>query len=251
MKPFLILQLRPEDKASDGEFEAFLKAGNLKPNQVHRVRMEREDIPAVNLDDYSGVIVGGGPSNVSSTNKNSEEIRFEKQLRKLLGKIIERDFPYLGACYGLGILANYLGGKVSTEKYAEPVAATMIELTENAASDPIVGNLPKKFRAVSGHKESCQDLPPGAVLLASTKMCPIHMIRYKNNIYASQFHPELDNEGTALRIRVYRHHGYFKPEEADDLIADVMKETLSVPSMILERFVKRYREKSSDAYTNR
>lgn len=242
MKPFLILQLRPEDKASDGEFEAFLKVGNLKPDQVHRVRIEKEDVPEIDLDDYSGVIVGGGPSNISSTNKNSEELRFEKQLRKLVDKIIEQDFPYLGACYGLGVLADHLGGRVSTEKYAEPVAATTIELTEDAASDPIVGDLPKKFRAVSGHKESCQDLPPGAVLLASTKACPIHMIRYKKNIYATQFHPELDSEGTALRIRVYRHHGYFKPEEADDLIAEIMKETLSVPGMILERFIKRYQE---------
>lgn len=240
MKPFLILQLRPEDEASDGEFRAILKSGNLEISQTHRVRMEKDGIPNVDLDDYSGVIVGGGPTNVSSKNKSPAEKHFEGQLYDLLGEIIKRDFPYLGACYGLSVLSQHLGGTVSTKKYAETVAATTIEITKEARDDPILHDFPDKFRAVGGHKESCQDLPKGAVLLASTKKCPIHMIRYRKNIYATQFHPELDSNGTALRIRVYRHHGYFKPDEADQLIADVMKETLSVPGMILERFITRY-----------
>lgn len=240
MKPFLILQLRPENEASDGEFEAFLKSGNLETGQVRRVRMEKDGIPDVDLNDYSGVIVGGGPTNVSSKKKSQAEKRFESQLHDLLDRIVERDFPYLGACYGLSILAQHLGGTVSTEKYAETVAAATIEITGEARDDPILHDFPEKFRAVGGHKESCQNLPRGAVLLARSKICPIHMIRFKKNIYATQFHPELDSDGTALRIRVYRHHGYFRPEEADQLIADVMKETLSVPGMILERFVTRY-----------
>ncbi len=45
MKPFLILQLRPIDMASDDEFDAFLKYGGLLNNQVHRVRMEKEGVP--------------------------------------------------------------------------------------------------------------------------------------------------------------------------------------------------------------
>lgn len=241
MKPFLILQLRPEDEASDGEFEAFLKVANLRFDQVHRVRMEKEDVPEISLDDYSGIIVGGGPSNVSNANKNSQQRRFEKQLHKLLDQVIKRDFPFLGACYGIGILADHLGGKVSTEKYSEGVGATSIELTDEAHEDPLLQDLPKNFRAFGGHKESCQHLPPMATLLATSKSCPIQMIRVKKNIYATQFHPELDSQGIALRIRVYRNHGYFKPEEADKLIADAMEETVAVPELILKNFATRYR----------
>lgn len=241
MKPFLILQLRPEDEASDEEFKAFLKVANLKPDQVQRIRMEKEDIPEISLDDYSGVIVGGGPSNVSNADKNTQQKRFEGQLHNLLNKIIERDFPFLGACYGIGILADHLGGKVSTEKYSEGVGATTIELTDEALEDPLLQDLPKNFRAFGGHKESCQHLPPKATLLATSKNCPIQMIRVKKNIYATQFHPELDSQGIALRIRVYKNHGYFKPEEADKLIADAMEETVAVPELILQNFVTRYR----------
>ena len=71
MKPFLILQLRPNDAAADGEFYAMLKYGGLEEKDVHRVRMELEGVPDVNLDDYSGVLVGGGPMDIS----NREEKR--------------------------------------------------------------------------------------------------------------------------------------------------------------------------------
>lgn len=242
MKPFLLLQLRPENEASDEEYESIQKAGGLKPDQIHRVRMEQDGIPTVNLDDYSAVIVGGGPTCVSSAKKTYAEKKFEKQLLGLLRNIVEKDFPYLGACYGLGILAKFLGGKVSTEKYAEPVAAVTIKLTDAAKDDPILSDLPREFRAIGGHMESCQNLPPHSIHLAISDACPIHMIRVKKNIYATQFHSELDPEATAIRIRVYRHHGYFKPEEAEKLITEVMQETLTVPGMILERFVHRYKK---------
>jgi GMP synthase (glutamine-hydrolysing) len=238
MKPFLILQLRPEDEASSGEFDAFLKISQLDKEQLHRVRMEKTGIPQINLEDYSGVIVGGGPTNVSSKDKTDAEKKFEKQLYTLLDEIIEKDFPYLGACYGLSVLASHLGGEVAKGKYAESVGAVTINLTDEA--DPILSDLPKTFRAFGGHKESCQGVPDGAVNLASSEKCPIHMIRYKKNIYATQFHPELDSHGTALRIRVYKHAGYFPPSEADKLIADAMQETVAIPEKILQRFVQRY-----------
>ena len=50
MKPFLLLQLRPIDQASDKEFEAFLKYGELKEEDVVRIRMEKEGIPEIKLD---------------------------------------------------------------------------------------------------------------------------------------------------------------------------------------------------------
>ena len=62
MKPFLILQLRPEAEASDDEYAAFLNKGGLSADQTHRIRLDCEDVPAdLSLDAYTGVIVGGGP----------------------------------------------------------------------------------------------------------------------------------------------------------------------------------------------
>ena len=200
MKPFLILQLRPIDLASDDEYEAFLKYGGLSKNQAHRVRMEKEGVPDIALKDYSGIILGGGPSNVSDEEqvKKDFEKRFEKELNILLEKVFENDFPFLGVCYGIGALNKFKGGEVSKEKYSEGVGTVEIELMNSAPQDDLLKGLPTKFQAYCGHKEACQWLPEDAVLLARSASCPFQMIRFKNNIYATQFHTELDLEGIIL-----------------------------------------------------
>jgi GMP synthase (glutamine-hydrolysing) len=239
-KPFLILQSRPEDEVADNEFEAITKFGGIDPDAVHRVRLEQTGLPALKLDDYSAVIVGGGPYCISDDPKPNEQLKFETQLKDLMAEIIDKDFPFLGACYGLSIMAVALGGTVSKEKYSETVAATAIALAPEAERDPLTLDVPSGFLAFGGHKESCQDVPPGAVLLGSTAGCPVHMIRYKTNVYGTQFHPELEKVGLALRINYYRHKGYFPPEDADALIAAAEEVEITEPPKILRRFVERY-----------
>ena len=244
MKPFLLLQLRPIDAASDNEYQAFLKYGNLRENEVHRIRMEKTGISEINLNDYSAVIVGGGPANVSDpeVKKDASQIQFESDLNDLLKIIIENDFPFLGACYGLGALVKYMHCEVSQGKYSEDVGAIAIHLTDEAENDPLTSELPKEFFVLGGHKESCISLPANAVLLASSKDCPNQMIRIKNNIYATQFHPELDQFGLALRINIYKNAGYFPPEDVEKLINRAKGREISIPMIILHRFVQRYKK---------
>ena len=242
IKPFLLIQLRPEDAAADNELDAFLKFGGLESRNIHRVRIEKENIPTLKLSSYSGIIIGGGPSNVSDSEnkKSNEQQRFEKELYGLLDKVTEQDFPFLGACYGIGILAKYLGGQVSKENYSEAVGAVTINLTEASKHDPLTQGLPQSFRAFAGHKEACQETPPGVTLLASSEASPVQMIKFKNNVYATQFHTELDKDGLELRINIYKHAGYFPPEDAVELITDAKNEKVTKPEIILKRFVARY-----------
>jgi len=242
MKPFLILQLRPLDAACENELQAIVKYGGLKEGEYRQIRMEQNGIPELDLGDYSGIIIGGGPSNVSDPleKKNAAQLNFETDLQKLYQRVFELDFPLLGTCYGVGSIADFFGCKVSREKYSESPGAVDIFLTEEAQNDPLTRGLPQKFRAFTGHKESCQKLPNNAVLLASSKACPYQMFRFKKNIYTVQFHPELDFEGLVVRIGIYKHEGYFKPEDAQRLIDINRSENIVVPEMILQRFVERF-----------
>jgi len=243
VKPFLILQLRPVDAAADDEFEAFLKYGGLKEEEVRRVRMEKEGVPEIDLSEYSGIIEGGGPSNVSDPleKKSKSQLRFERELIPLYDKIFQEDFPFFGACYGIGSLANYTGTTVSREKYAEPPGAVEIILNEEAEKDPLLNDLPSRFRAFVGHKEACQELPEGATLLASSPTCPIQLIRFKENIYATQFHPELDFSGLKLRVGIYMYEGYFNPASAKELLNRNKDEKVIYPALILKNFVNQYK----------
>ena len=243
MKPFLILQLRPESDASDDEFAALLDKCALPEARAHRIRLDRQDIPpGLDLDDYAGVIVGGGPGCVSdpAEGKDPLQARIERQILALMPQVTARDHPFMGCCYGLGILAHHLGGTVSKARYGEPVGATLCTVTEDGRSDPLLAGLAPEFEAFVGHKEAVQALPPGSVHLLASGPCPFQMIRHGQNVYATQFHPEADAGDFERRIRVYRNHGYFPPEDADRLIAACHAAQVTVPGQILRRFAERY-----------
>ncbi len=243
MKPFLILQLRPEVDASDDEYAAILQKGRLDAADTRRIRLDVEQIPAgLDVSDYSGVIVGGGPGCVSDPEeaKDPVEKRIENAIFGLMPAITSRDIPYMGCCYGIGILAHHLGAKVSKDRFFEPVGATTCELTDEGRADPLLSGLPDAFRAFVGHKEAVQELPPGCVHLAHSGPCPFQVIRYGANVYATQFHPELDGYWIERRVHIYKHHGYFPPEQVDELIALGREEDVHIPELILQRFVARY-----------
>ena len=60
------------------------------------------------------------------------------------------------------------------------------------------------------------------------------------NVYATQFHPELDVAGLYTRIGVYKHAGYFDPGEADEIKARAARSNVTWPPAILRGFVRRY-----------
>lgn len=242
MKPFLILQLRPEEEACDDEFRALLAKGGLDKCRTHRVRLDREELPDLDLASYSGVIVGGGPGCVSDPPdlKSKVEKHIEDEVMSLMPAITENDVPFLGCCYGIGILAHHLGGRVSKERYDEPVSVARVTLTEAGRADPLLAGITSPFDAFVGHKEAVQELPPGCVHLVAGQACPFQMIRFGQNVYATQFHPEADGDVFALRIRIYRDKGYFAPEDAQELTAAARLGDPRAGEIILRNFVERY-----------
>ena len=241
MRPFLLLSSRAEDVAADDEYEAFLRVTGLTPAGLHRVRMEAAPLPALELDDYAGIFVGGGPFNSSDAplEKSAVQHRVERELSRLLDDVVERDFPFFGACYGVGTLGVHQGGVID-RTYAEPISAVRVRLTEEGAADPVLAGMAAEFDAFVGHKEACSVLPPTAVLLASSPTCPVQMFRVKRNLYATQFHPELDLPGLISRVRIYQHAGYFAPAELDAVVASLQPAVVTEPGRMLANFVARY-----------
>ena len=241
MLPFLLLASRAEDTAAEDEYAAYLRYGGLEERELHRVRLEAAPLPALDLAQYSGVIVGGSPFTSSDPpgEKSTVQHRVERELSGLLDQLVALDFPFLGACYGVGTLGTHQGAVID-RTYGEPLGAVEIELTAAGLQDPLLDGLPRTFTAFTGHKEAVRSLPAHAVLLAGSTTCPVHMFRIKANLYATQFHPELDAEGLVTRIDTYRHAGYFPPESANELMAAARQSTVTEPMTVLKNFVARY-----------
>jgi GMP synthase (glutamine-hydrolysing) len=241
VKPFLLLATRDDDEAADDEYRGFLEAGGLGENDLRRVRLEAAPMPAIDLDDYSGVIVGGSPFNASDAPaaKTAVQSRVERELGTLIDEIIERDYPFFGACYGIGLLTSHLGGVVD-DSFPETAGPTRVSLTADGAADQLFGGLEGDFDAYVGHKEACALLPQGAVLLARGERCPVQAFRIGHNVYATQFHPELSLSSMLTRIRIYRDNGYFAPEAYGEVVELIRGSDVSEPMELVRAFVRRF-----------
>lgn len=241
MKPFLLLGTREDEEAAENEYQAFLGFTGLDRSTLRRVRLEERPLPDLELHEWSGIMLGGGPFNSSDPEdtKPALQRRVEADLRRLLDRVVAADFPFLGACYGIGTLGTHQGAVVD-RTYGEPIGRVAITLTEDGRDDELFSALPSPFWSFVAHKEAIRKLPPQAVLLATSPACPVQAFRVGRNVYATQFHPELDGAGLCLRIEVYRYAGYFEPDEAESLQQMARSSAVLDPPRLLRRFVELY-----------
>jgi GMP synthase (glutamine-hydrolysing) len=239
VKPFLLLGIRAEDAAADDEYAAMMKCAGLDEAQLQRIRLEQKALSPLDLDDWSGIILGGGAFQASDPEdtKSETQRRVEADLAAVLDEVVARDFPFLGACYGIGTLGTHQGAIVD-RTYGEPIGGFWITLTDEGRADPLFGVAPSTFGAYGGHKEAIRKLPPHAVNLASSAQCPVQAFRVGQRVYATQFHPELDLDGLATRVETYKYAGYFAPHEADSVMATARASGVTETPPFLARFVE-------------
>lgn len=240
VKPFLLLATRDHDQAAAAEYQSVLRHAGLAPDQLEHHRVESEPLGPIDLDAYSGIFLGGSSFNISDEIKTENQRRVEAELSALLDQVVDADFPFLGMCYGIGTVTAHLGGAVDTT-YSEAVGAIPVTLTEAGRADPLLDGINDIFHAFVGHKEACKQAPSGVELLATGQDCPVQMYRVGGNVYVTQFHPELDADDLAARMRIYQHAGYFKPSELDDLITMAQASPVNGEQhRVLSNFVRRF-----------
>jgi len=149
------------------------------------------------LEDFDTVIIMGGPMGVYEMDQYPH-LRIES---RIIREAINRDMKILGICLGCQMVAHCLGSEVYRGP-EEEVGWHSIELTGDGLKDPLMRKLAihprvedfwKKFKVFHWHGDTF-DLPIGAVLLASSEQYKNQAFRYKNNVYAFQFHIEVTKE---------------------------------------------------------
>lgn len=248
MLPFLLIQTRADDPVAADELRSTTGLGGFGPGELTALRLDRVldaggPAPdwAAALDGHSGVIVGGSPFNSSDPDelKSGLQLSVEAELRRLLDVVLEKDVPFLGACYGVGTLGSHQGALVDAT-YGEPAGAVTLHVTEAGRQDPLLAGVEPRFTAFVGHKEAIRTLPENAEVLVTGEACPVQMFRIGAHQYATQFHPELDLQGLLYRLEIYADHGYYDPAEAQELFARVRAATVTEPPKVLANFRRRY-----------
>ncbi|WP_353826704.1 glutamine amidotransferase [Agromyces sp. SYSU T0242] len=238
-RDLLFLSARPEVEAVGPEYESVRRAAGVDAGRLEHVRLDVESIAELDPLAYAGIVVGGSPYNVTTPEhrKHPVQRRVEDDLARLAERALAVDHPVLFTCYGIGVLTRVIGGEVGG-LHGEPAGSVEVALTDAGRDDPVTGVLPERFDALVGHKEATDRLPDGAVRLAGSEGCPVQVYRVGSAVYATQFHPELDAPDFLARAAVYRHHGYFPPQELEALGRRVRPVAVTEPQRMLRRFVE-------------
>ncbi|MCL4180662.1 MAG: glutamine-hydrolyzing GMP synthase [Verrucomicrobia bacterium] len=140
----------------------------------------RYDTPADELARLrpSGIILSGGPSSVYAADAPMPD----RGLFKL-------GIPILGICYGLQVLAQFLGGKVERGLKREYGKGT---LTIRDSWCPLLLGLPGTLQVWNSHGDKLTKLPKGFKSVATTDNSDYAVIEDRaRRFYGLQFHPEV------------------------------------------------------------
>ena len=106
---------------------------------------------------------------------------------------ITKGTPMLGVCYGHQAIARYLFRQAKGELKLGKAADAEYGWQEirKVGDHPFLESLPQKFNTYESHYEEVSELPPGAVLLASSERCLVQAFQVEHKpIFGIQFHPE-------------------------------------------------------------
>ena len=133
-----------------------------------------------------GIILSGGPSSVYDEGVPAPDL-----------EVFKMGIPVLGICYGMQLMAHYLGGKVSRSTKREYGHA---ELMIDNDKDVLWG-VSQKTKVWMSHGDRIELLPEGFSIIGHTANSPVAAmadpIRY---FYAVQFHPEVVHTDEGTRI---------------------------------------------------
>jgi GMP synthase (glutamine-hydrolysing) len=140
----------------------------------------RYDTPAKEIAALapSGLILSGGPSSV-----------YAKEAPLPDPAIFDLGFPVLGICYGLQLLAQYLGGRVEPGLKREYGKGT---LRVKDSFCPLFANLPETLQVWNSHGDRLTKPPKGFKSVGVTENSEFAALQSADGkMFGLQFHPEV------------------------------------------------------------
>ena len=156
---------------------------SLKEIKINYRHVLFGNITESDIEESHSIILSGRRQNDSAMNATNS---------KLIRYCLAKKKPLLGICYGAEILAITLGGTI--KKMAEPRHG--IRQVNVAQDNPLCKG---KVQAFESHSYQVATLDPTFDVLASSDACRFEIFRYGNeNIFGTQFHPEMSDDGKNL-----------------------------------------------------
>jgi GMP synthase-like glutamine amidotransferase len=115
--------------------------------------------------EYSAVVALGSPSTAYLPETNPHH----KELVRLFKLTRRRKIPSFNVCYSMQLFALVHGGKVVKNPAGKEVGFREVRPTPEGRDDPVIGNI-GPYTTLQWHGDVVEELPEGAVRLASSRM---------------------------------------------------------------------------------
>jgi GMP synthase (glutamine-hydrolysing) len=178
-----VLSLIHQDDAPTGTFADALRErhGDLLEWNVAR------GAPPEPPEAFDAVLVFGGGMHVDQ----EDEHPWLREEEELIKSLLAAEVPLLGVCLGGQLIAKATGAHVGPATQEE-VGWHEVELTPEAAGDPLFATAPARFEAFQWHSYTF-DLPPGGVPLARNHV-GLQAFRIGDSAWGIQFHAEVTRQ---------------------------------------------------------
>lgn len=239
MSQLLMVSLRTHGlgaSVAQAEYNDVIRSTGLKRDDLDHVVILDETYNLPDLSQYAGIIVGGSSLNITDSSDPAEYSSYQKHVHSLLASLAEQTIPVFLICFGASWLAYHSGGSVS-HTWGEDSGGSLIELSDNGKQDVLCAGLPFTFQSMTGHTEAIETVNENLVVLATGPTCPFQLLRYKDTVWASQFHCEMDAQALQTRMDFYKDYGYFAPEDYDAIVASLPGIDPSAANQLLANFV--------------
>jgi GMP synthase (glutamine-hydrolysing) len=148
-------------------------------------------------DRFDAFIVGGTPVPIYDADRHN----FLKREMAYLGKVVEKEKPYLGTCGGAQLLARLLGAEVRKNPVME-IGCYGVRLTAAGKKSKFLSGFSDTFSVFQWHGDTF-DIPAGARLLVRGTDCKNQAFSY-GNCLGLLFHLELTSKDIGRWADEYR-----------------------------------------------
>jgi GMP synthase-like glutamine amidotransferase len=165
-------------------------------HELHQASYAMGRPPSRPVAEYDAVMVFGGSMNTHEEERHPW-LRDEKEA---MAHALDADLPVFGVCLGSQLLAEVTGADVELSDVSE-IGWYDVDLTPEAARDPVFAELPQRFPTYQWHSHR-SSLPPGGVELARNDVC-LQAYRVGDRAWGIQFHAEVTRENAEVWISRY------------------------------------------------